>query len=119
LALVAAVVASAALLAGCGSTSAEAPAPAASSQVYAAIIDVRTPAEYTSGHIAGALNIDVESATFDDEIAELTKPGPYLVYCRSGNRSAQAAKKMLDAGFTVADGGGIGDLQSLGYPIGQ
>lgn len=106
-------------LAGCGSSGGTAqPAPAASSVAYAAIIDVRTPAEFAQGHVVGARNIDVESAGFAAEIAALPKSGTYLVYCRSGNRSAQAAATMRDAGLTVADGGGLNDMQGLGYPFG-
>jgi phage shock protein E len=81
------------------------------------VIDVRTPAEYASGHVAGAVNIDVEAADFGDQIAELDHKAPYMVYCRSGNRSAIAAKQMADAGFTdVADAGGLSDLVAAGAP---
>lgn len=105
-------------LGGCGSSGGTAvPAPAASSVAYAAIIDVRTPAEFAQGHVAGARNIDVQSAGFAAEIAALPQGGTYLVYCRSGNRSAQAATQMRDAGLTVADGGGLSAMQTLGYPF--
>ena len=66
----------------------------------ATIIDVRTPEEYAAGHVEGALNINVESPTFADEIAQLPKDETYVIYCRSGNRSAAAAVQMADAGFT-------------------
>jgi rhodanese-related sulfurtransferase len=87
--------------------------------VYAAIIDVRTPAELATGHVVGARNIDVESAGFGQAIAALPKAGHYLVYCRSGNRSAQAATTMRSAGLTVADGGCLADMEQLGYPVGR
>ena len=64
------------------------------------LIDVRTPEEFNEGHIAGAINIDVQSASFDSEIASLDKSVTYALYCRSGNRSGVAAGKMSDAGFT-------------------
>ncbi|MDO9590965.1 MAG: rhodanese-like domain-containing protein, partial [Microcella sp.] len=53
------------------------------------VIDVRTPAEFASGHLEGAINIDVQSADFDSRISELDADGTYFVYCRSGNRSGQ------------------------------
>ncbi len=114
----AAAAAAALLVSGCGSSS-DTPAPAASSAAYAAIIDVRTPAEYAASHVTGAQNIDVESPGFAAAITALPKSGSYLVYCRSGNRSAQAAKTMREAGLTVADGGGLADMEKLGYPFGQ
>ncbi len=64
------------------------------------LIDVRTPEEFNEGHITGALNIDVQSASFDSEIASLDKSVTYALYCRSGNRSGIAAGKMSDVGFT-------------------
>jgi rhodanese-related sulfurtransferase len=64
------------------------------------IIDVRTPAEFASGHIAGAVNIAVQSADFDARIAQLDPTGQYAVYCRSGNRSHSAVDAMKKAGIT-------------------
>jgi rhodanese-related sulfurtransferase len=81
----------------------------------ATVIDVRTPAEYAAGHIAGAQNIDVEAADFGSKIAALDKKAPYLVYCRSGNRSGMAATQMAAAGFTnIIDGGAMADLVAAG-----
>jgi rhodanese-related sulfurtransferase len=62
-------------------------------------LDVRTPAEFMTGHIEGAQNIDFESGNFENEISTLDKNGAYAVYCRSGNRSGQAVSIMHDAGF--------------------
>ena len=83
------------------------------------LIDVRTPDEYAQGHLEGAINIDLGQSSFDEEIAKLDKQAAYTVYCRSGNRSAQAAKRMQAAGFTqVMDAGGVeAASQSLGIPI--
>ena len=81
------------------------------------VIDVRTPAEYAAGHIAGAQNIDVEASDFAAKIASLDKKASYLVYCRSGRRSAIAADQMAAAGFTdIVDGGGMADLVAAGAP---
>ena len=82
------------------------------------VIDVRTPAEYDEAHIVGALLIDVNGPDFADQIAELDADEPYLVYCRSGNRSAQAASQMEDAGLKdIADAGGLADLAAAGAPV--
>lgn len=73
------------------------------------IVDVRTQAEYDEGYIPNAILIPNES--IEGEPMELVdKDATILVYCRSGNRSAQAAKKLVDFGYTnVYDFGGIID----------
>jgi phage shock protein E len=82
-----------------------------------AVIDVRTPAEYAAGHIAGAQNIDVEAADFASRISSLDNKASYLVYCRSGRRSGIAAQQMAAAGFTdIVDGGAMADLVAAGAP---
>ncbi len=72
----------------------------------ATVIDVRTPSEYDSGNVDGALNIDVQSADFEAKVSELSKDDTYVVYCRSGNRSATAIGIMEDLGFTDLINGG-------------
>jgi len=74
------------------------------------VIDVRTPSEYAEGHLPGAVNIDVEDATFADKVAQLDPAADYAVYCRSGNRSRVAVDYMTQAGVTHTVGleGGIG-----------
>jgi rhodanese-related sulfurtransferase len=74
------------------------------------VVDVRTPTEFADGHIPGAVNIDVEDATFPDKIAKLDPAADYAVYCRSGNRSRAAMEYMTKAGVTHTVGldGGIG-----------
>ncbi len=64
------------------------------------IIDVRTPEEFASGHIAGAVNIPVQAADFAAQIGALDPAGEYAVYCRSGNRSQPAVEAMAAAGIT-------------------
>ena len=109
------------VLAGCGGSSATAPVqkPSAAKAVTMlasrTVIDVRTPAEYAASHIAGAQNIDVEATDFGSKIAALDKKAPYLVYCRSGNRSAMAATQMAAAGFAdIVDGAAMADLVAAG-----
>jgi phage shock protein E len=84
-----------------------------------AVIDVRTPAEFAEGHLDGALNIPLESGNFPNEIAQLDPAGTYLVYCRSGNRSAAAVGVMEAAGFTgLTDLGGYADASAAtGIPL--
>lgn len=66
----------------------------------AIVIDVRTPAEWQQGVISGAdLFIDYNSPTFKQQVAKLDKSKTYIVYCRSGGRSAGASQVMTDAGF--------------------
>ena len=83
------------------------------------VLDVRTRGEFNEGHIANAINIDVESDTFLNEISSLDKTKSYAVYCRSGRRSADAVNKMNEAGFTKLFNlnAGIIDWQSAGYPV--
>ncbi len=99
-------------LAACtGTTGTPAPIGAeASIDATTTIVDVRTPAEFATGHLAGAVNIDVQSDGFDAAIGELDPAGNYFVYCRSGNRSAQAIERMTDAGFSqLVNGGSLTD----------
>jgi phage shock protein E len=83
------------------------------------VLDVRTPAEYATGHLPKAQNIDLQGADFATRIASLDKSATYAVYCHSGQRSATAMEQMAGAGFThVFDlAGGITDWQSAGRPV--
>jgi|DEB0MinimDraft_3_1074331.scaffolds.fasta_scaffold42022_3 phage shock protein E len=81
------------------------------------VIDVRSLGEYSSGHLQGALNIDVESGGFDAGIANLDKTATYALYCRSGRRSTLAAERMAEAGFTNIinfNRGGFAELAAAG-----
>ncbi len=65
------------------------------------LIDVRTPMEFLSGHIKKAKNIDYyNKSKFYTEIEKLNKNKPVYLYCRSGIRSYNAAKKLDKLGFT-------------------
>lgn len=63
------------------------------------IIDVRTPEEFVQEHIAGAVNIPIQSNTFKERVGQLDPAVTYAVYCRSGNRSQAAVSVMKDAGI--------------------
>ena len=68
------------------------------------LVDVRTPAEYNSGTIEDALNIDALSSDFETKIAELDKSKKTLIFCKSGGRSGRAGAMMEKMGFeTVVD----------------
>lgn len=80
------------------------------------LLDVRTPEEFASGHIAGAVNISVESLA--SRLSEVPQDQPVVVYCRSGNRSATASQILSNAGYTgIYDLGGINAWQSAGLPV--
>ena len=83
------------------------------------IVDVRTPEEFASGHIEGAVEIDLQSASFETDVAGLDPKAPYFVYCRSANRSAQAIAYMQQHGFdTIYElEGGIVAWQTAGLPV--
>lgn len=114
LALTAAIAGLIALLAGCS--------PSAGSVEVGAdtvIVDVRTPEEFASGHLEGAVNVNLQSGSFEDEIGEYPVDGEYVVYCRTGNRSGQAVAIMESMGFDdVQNIGGVEDASSAtGIPI--
>ncbi len=67
----------------------------------ATIVDVRTPGEFSQGHIANAKNYNWRGDDFEKQIAPLDKSKPVLVYCLSGGRSAKAANLMRSEGFTT------------------
>ncbi len=109
------VLATALVATGCSSSTEQ--SEASPDADYAAIIDVRTPAEYAAGHVEDAVNIDVQDPSFDGAVAELDDGGTYLVYCQSGNRSKDAAARLEAAGLEVVDGGGLGDMEDAGFPV--
>ena len=74
------------------------------------ILDVRTPEEFKEKHIKGAINIPNENIGEEEIPALPDKDCLILVYCRSGNRSKQAAEKLVKLGYTnVVEFGGIID----------
>lgn len=83
------------------------------------ILDVRTTEEFDEGHLEGAVMIDFYGDDFADRIGELDPDVPYLVYCRSGNRSGQTRAMMEELGFSdVADvDGGIVAWTGAGLPV--
>lgn len=82
------------------------------------VIDVRTPQEFSGGHIRNATNIDFYSPNFTQAIATLPKDKTYLLYCRSGNRSGQAMRIFKENGFEKVYNvsGGISAWTNQGLP---
>jgi rhodanese-related sulfurtransferase len=119
-----ALIASALLLAGCSTSSGAIDLSvtefsAKSAEAGVVTLDVRTPGEFAEGYIEGARLIDFQSGNFENEIATLDKTATYAVYCRSGNRSGQAVKVMIDAGFTNVFNmnGGVIEWANAGLPL--
>jgi rhodanese-related sulfurtransferase len=77
----------------------------------AQIIDVRTPAEYKSGHIRGSVNIPLQ--TISSQLGRIKKDKPVITCCASGMRSASAKSILKSNGFIdVHNGGGWMSLDS-------
>ncbi|RIV23350.1 rhodanese-like domain-containing protein [Fibrisoma montanum] len=83
------------------------------------ILDVRTPTEFSSGHIKGAINVDYNSPTFQQQVARLDKTKPYLVHCAVGGRSTQSLPILQKLGFTNVRhlDGGVKAWQQAGLPL--
>lgn len=74
----------------------------------AQILDVRTPEEFTLGHIDDATNVNILADDFVANIKNFDKSKPVFVYCKSGGRSQKAANKLQELGFKTIynlDGG--------------
>lgn len=80
----------------------------------AVVLDVRTAQEFAETHAKQAINLplaDIEAG----KAPEAGKTAKIIVYCRSGNRSAQAAALLKEAGYSnVEDLGGIEQARSAG-----
>ena len=83
------------------------------------ILDVRTAQEYVLGHLDGSINLDFKSPSFSDLIARLDRDKAYLLYCRTGRRSARAVMLMSSLGFKELYNltNGIEQWQREGYEV--
>jgi rhodanese-related sulfurtransferase len=83
------------------------------------VLDVRTPEEFADGHVDGATLIDFYEPDFAERIAALDRDATYVVYCRSGNRSGQAAALMAEQGFIAVHDvdGGVLAWEAGGFPL--
>jgi rhodanese-related sulfurtransferase len=84
----------------------------------AIVLDVRTPEEYSRGHIKNALLNDINNSAFEQKLEELDKDQTYFVYCKAGVRSRKARDLMLAKGFKTVFQleGGIDDWTAAGLP---
>ncbi|PIE61486.1 MAG: sulfurtransferase [Desulfobacterales bacterium] len=63
------------------------------------ILDIRTPQEYHTSKIKGAINIDFYNTSFIENLKTLDRDKRYFVYCRSGNRTRKAMSTFKALGF--------------------
>ena len=83
------------------------------------LLDVRTPEEYSTGHIESSMNVDFKNPSFEENILMFDKSKTYAVYCASGVRSGKAAELMREKGFTSVYTleGGIKTWNEKGLPL--
>jgi phage shock protein E len=83
------------------------------------VLDIRTPEEYKTGHIAGAVNVDFKGKDFADKVAKLDKEKTYVVHCQSGGRSTKSLETFKKLGFKtiVHLDNGFGGWQKAGLPV--
>lgn len=83
------------------------------------LLDLRTPAEYATGHLAGAGQLNFYDPDFRARLEGMDRNQPYILYCQSGNRSGQALAIMREMGFRNAYDiqGGIKAWQAAGYAV--
>ena len=89
----------------------------AASEPNRIVLDVRTPSEYASGHVAGAKLLPLSE--LPARLDEVPADQPVYVYCHSGNRSKQASEILAKAGKKdIRDvRGGILAWEAAGYPV--
>ncbi len=85
----------------------------------ALVVDVRTPAEFASGHIPGAKNININDNSFSEKVRALDTNANYVINCQSGGRSSRATSIMRGLGFSKAKNldGGIMAWKNAGLPV--
>lgn len=82
------------------------------------VLDVRSPAEFAEGHIAGAKNLDFNGGKFAEELGALDRNQPYLVHCAAGGRSTRSLEIFKQLGFksVIHLDGGINAWNAAGQP---
>jgi phage shock protein E len=82
------------------------------------ILDVRTPDEFSAGHLSDAVNLDYYAPGFGDSLAALDRDAAYVLYCRTGNRSAQVREMMRGLDFAEVHeiAGGFVAWEQAGRP---
>ena len=82
-------------------------------------LDVRTPAEFAEGHIAGATNINFVDKDFATQVGKLDRDKVYLVYCAVGGRSKRCLPQLQKLGFKQIYhfDGGFSAWEEAGKPV--
>ncbi len=85
----------------------------------AVVLDVRSIAEYSKGHIVNAVNIPLNGLARQLQQLEKYRDRPLIVVCRSGSRSAMAARMLMKKGFTEVHNlkGGMMAWENAGLPV--
>lgn len=85
------------------------------------ILDVRTPGEVAQGKIEGAVVIDFYQPDFLDQVSKISKDQEIYIYCAVGARSEEAARILIQQGYTKVYHlqGGIQSWYQNGFPISQ
>ena len=86
------------------------------------VLDVRTPNEYVTGHIEGALNINITETDFSERVSKLDRDKTYIVHCSANvenGRSAKSLEIMSSFGFEklLNMEGGIVAWEQNGHPL--
>jgi len=83
------------------------------------VLDIRMPAEYAGGHIAGAKNLDFYGPDFEKQLGTMDRNQPVLVHCASGGRSTQSLAVFQKLGFKTVYhlDGGIKAWKNEGLPV--
>ncbi|MCG9696279.1 rhodanese-like domain-containing protein [Shewanella sp. Isolate11] len=72
----------------------------------ALVVDVRTPEEFSQGHLANAINIPYEQIAEEFTKRKIAKDTQVVLYCRSGRRSSIAQSSLVELGFSHTHNGG-------------
>lgn len=80
----------------------------------ATILDVRTPLEFSEGHVDGSMNIPLDE--LEHAIPVIPRNKPVVVCCRSGARSASAEGLLRNHGFEAYNGGSWTNVEKLMKP---
>jgi hydroxyacylglutathione hydrolase len=83
------------------------------------VLDVRTPEEYATGHLANSVLLPVNQVEAQAATVLKDRNAPVLIYCHSGSRSDRAAKVLKSQGYTnvMSVVGGIVAWSAAGYPV--
>ena len=83
------------------------------------VLDVRTPAEFRTGHLPNAVNVDYTTPDFEQQVAKLRKATPYLLHCAVGGRSTKALPVLQKFAFRDVRhlDGGIRAWQDAKLPV--